>query len=97
VDNSPKPRVLYDENLARLYALRDQLDIEEVIYLSTLEEVDAGDCDDCGAYTSRVSYFSVVVCEPCALARHRLRVRMARDHRQAMLPPRGERDNSYQQ
>lgn len=69
-----------EEALVRLYQLKAQLDLEDVIALDNLELVGAGFCDDCHAAATLRKYGSVALCERDALSRMAVvRVRLARE------------------
>jgi hypothetical protein len=67
-----------EEQLVRLFQLRDQLDIDDMIALTLLEPADPGTCADCQADTSRSVYGRMAVCDRCALQRIKI-VRRNRD------------------
>lgn len=58
-----------DEALVRLYQLKNQLDMEDVVLLEGLASAAAGYCDDCHAAASLRHYGRVVACERCILSR----------------------------
>jgi hypothetical protein len=61
-----------EEQLVRLYQLRDQLDVDDMIALAQCEPAEDGACADCKREAKRVVYGRVAVCEGCALQRIRV-------------------------
>lgn len=58
-----------EEALVRLYQLKHQLDMEDVILLDGLTPMGVSFCDDCHAHTNLRAYGRVNACERCILGR----------------------------
>lgn len=61
-----------EEALARLYELRNQLDVFDALRLASCQPIADGRCSDCARHGPRLRYISVRVCERCAMQRIRV-------------------------
>lgn len=70
--------IAYEETLARLYMLRDQLDAETWEAFSECEDAPDGPCQDCARHSRRWEYGKLRLCKVCCLGRLKVRALISR-------------------